>query len=48
MNLRDYDNIKEIEILHTLFHLTSEILFPFNTFFFLDCGFASQHVSSAK
>lgn len=33
MNLRDYDNRKEIEILHTLFHLSLEILFPFNTFF---------------
>lgn len=34
MNLRDYDNLQEIRILHTLFHLSLEILFPFNTFFF--------------
>lgn len=49
MNLRYYDNLKEIGILHTLFHLSLEILFPFNTYFFLlVCGFASQCVSSEK
>lgn len=48
MNLRDYDNLKEIEILHTLFHLILEMLFPFAYFFLLDCGFASQCVLSAN
>lgn len=49
MNLRDYDNLEETGILHTLFQLSLEILFPFNTDIFLHkYGFASQCVLSAK
>lgn len=43
-------NQKKSQISHdTIFHLTLKILFPVNAYvFLLECGFASQCVSSAK